>query len=502
MTLDLTQEATRNQVLRRADWRFLLPVARVTQSVCFADGLLAQAVSAISDRLVAPALDIVAQCDLAVAVEPDRATEQAAWSALRPGGWYYSERYALRAGSAAHLRQRLQQTGYADVRCYWPWPWPERSPAQFWLPLAAPHLVAYFLQQRALIGGRRQRAAFALRRIAWRAIDRVGLQRPICVVARKPGPALDVEIERGLEATFDRLLLTGGRHSQNKVVALVAAEHDGAPRAAVKMARVPEANAALHHEASILQAVQQRRPNLAGVPRVLFCREQDAALMLGESVLGGAPLDTRLHRENYRDLALAATTWLSALAGQVSPAPRTVWWSRLVEAPLAEFEAGFGMIVDRVQLERTRACLAQLTDLPLVCEQRDFSPWNVLIDAAGHWVVLDWESAEADGLPLCDLIYFLAYLTFFRDGAMESGRYRKSYRDLLNPQTTSGAIFAECQQRYAAQVLIDAAVFKPLRLLTWLLHARSEYRRLMASSSALQHSLFVGLWAEELAQCA
>src|SRR5436190_718658 len=98
-------------------------------------------------------------------------------------------------------------------------------------------------------------------------------------------------------------------------------------------------------------------------------------------------------------------------------------------------------------IRETRARLAALGDLPLVCEQRDFSPWNVLIAADGALVVLDWESAETEGLPGMDLIYFLAYLAFFLDGAMESGRFRESYRAALDPATFTGAVQAECLRR-------------------------------------------------------
>lgn len=526
MPVDLSLEASRNQVLRRADWRFLLPQVRPAQSICFANGLLAQAVSAISDRVVNVSHGLDGQCDLAVVVDPDRATMQSAWSALRPGGWCYSEWYSPLAGGVPRIRQRLQIAGFEDVQCYWPWPWPRRGSAQFWLPLEAPALVNYFLQQRALLTGFKRRATFAARQVAWRMIDRLGMQRPVCALACKPGPALAGEnnwpsylraqwANLGLGSTPDRLyrlLLTGGQHSLNKVVGLIAAARDAAPQVAVKMPRVPAANAALKHEATILQTVHQRRPNLPGIPRVLFCLEQGSAVVVGESVLSGVPLYTRLRagsgHDNYRSLAVAATDWLIELAGRPALSSKASWWQRLIESPLAEFEDHYSVLLEREQIDRTRASLRLLGDLALVCEQRDFSPWNVLIDADGKWIVLDWESAEADGLPAHDLIYFLAYLAFFRDGAMESGQYRESYRRLLDPQTSTGAVFAECLARYAAQVGIDPVALKPLRLLTWMLHTRSEYQRMAAESGgqptagALRQSLFISLWEEELAKSA
>jgi hypothetical protein len=161
-------------------------------------------------------------------------------------------------------------------------------------------------------------------------------------------------------------------------------------------------------------------------------------------------------------------------------------------------------VIDLAKVQATRAILATLCDLPLVCEQRDFSPWNVLLGNAGELVILDWESAEPCGLPLLDLIYFLTYLMFFLDGAMESQRFTESYRALLDPTTLTGRIVAECQQRYLTCVGLDASVVRPLRLLTWLIHSRSEYQRFAAEAAGapdpadLRRSLFVRLWEEEL----
>ena len=83
---DRPDEGTLNRRLRRADWRFLLPDPRPVRSICFADGLLGQAVAAISDQVIEPTLHSIGDCDLAVARNPDPQTLQAAWTALRPGG--------------------------------------------------------------------------------------------------------------------------------------------------------------------------------------------------------------------------------------------------------------------------------------------------------------------------------------------------------------------------------------------------------------------------------
>jgi hypothetical protein len=301
------------------------------------------------------------------------------------------------------------------------------------------------------------------------------------------------------------LLLTGGHRSINKVVGLVFAAREAKPRLAVKMPRVVEAIPALYQEAANLSAVHSARPGgFPGVPRVLFCERQGESLVLGETVLTGLPLFTQLKRANYRELALKATDWLVDLAGQPELEPRSAWWDRLVEPALQEFNESFGSILSQGSLQKARDILAGLGPLPVMCEHRDFSPWNVMLADDGELVVLDWEGAELHGLPAMDLIYFLTYLAFFLDNALDSDFLKESYQAVLDPTTFTGQVFSECTARYASRIGLDPSTLRPLRVLTWIFHSRSEYHHFTADMAEkpgdklLKRSLFVRLWEAEL----
>jgi hypothetical protein len=106
-----------------------------------------------------------------------------------------------------------------------------------------------------------------------------------------------------------------------------------------------------------------------------------------------------------------------------------------------------------------------------------------------------------------DLLYFLAHLGFYLHGAYRSGRYREAYRASLNPATLMGAIRVEALARYQQRLGLDPALMAPLRLFVWLVHARSEYQRLVADAPTptvdperLRQAGFVALWAAELSQ--
>lgn len=525
---DNKQEAVRNRLLRRVDWRFLLPNPQPGRTICFADGLLDQAVASIAGKESQGDGEQFGAHDLVVATNPDRATLQTAWAALRPGGVCYTEWQRPLVGGPQEVRRRLEAAGFDGVTCYWPWPRPTHGNALFWLPLEAPGALHHFLANRAPVRSAARRLARALYQLAWRAGLQLRFVFPICAIAHKPRLATgdqditdDVALLNWIRAHWgdwglgDRpadlswLLLTGGAQSINKVVGLLFADEEREPRLVVKWPRVPESIPALEREVRTLRALHALQPaGIRGIPRLLFCRRTGDSLAVGETALTGVPLWALLRRENFRTFALQATDWLAKLAMPQCPQPRHLWWDRLVAPVLADFERHFGAVIELQWLQETCAILATLDKLPLVCEQRDFSPWNLLVDADGELVVLDWESAELAGLPALDLLYFLAYLAIFLEGTMNTLRAVESYRAILDPQTFTGGIVAECLARYVEQTGLDPQLLRPLRLLLWLIHSRSEYEHFVReaggepSTELLQGSLFLRFWEEELKNCA
>jgi hypothetical protein len=299
------------------------------------------------------------------------------------------------------------------------------------------------------------------------------------------------------------VLLTGGRRSINKVVGLVFADREQTPRLAVKFARSVSEEGPLRREAATLQMLERARPGLEGVPRILFLEQRCGRLALGESAVHGRRLLERLTRENFPDLAAQVTTWLVELAGTERARPPALWRSRLVEEPRRKFEETFDESGSG-DFERARSILSQLGQLPLVCEHRDCSPWNILVTDEGRLAFLDWESSEPNGLPALDLIYFLTQASFLLEGALDSGHVREAYARMLDPTTFTGTVVRRCEERYCERLDLDSSVIRPLRLLCWIVHSRSDYRHLELETaappdqSALRSSLFLSLWQEEL----
>jgi Phosphotransferase enzyme family len=489
-------ERERNTLLRRVDWRFLLRQEGEPRALVPGDGDLARAVAFVSEPAAGQPPDLVAL------VNPGRREIEAAAAQLAPGGTLYVELYRPQLGGRARLTRQLEAAGLEDVCWYWPWPSPSRGPA-FWLPLDSPEALAFFL-------GQRRRAPTVSRRLlaaVWPWVLRLRVLVPLCVVAQKPGGLADA-VERAVRrhatgGAASWILLSGGRRSINKVIGLPIVRPASRPQLVVKFARSAAEEKSLLREARVLRLVANSRPQLTGVPRVLFLERRCGRLGLGETALEGEPLLSRLNRKTFDPLCNAVTEWLIGLAGRGEPHPQPAWRCRLVDEPLALFAQNYAPVVSPDELGSARAALSSLDALPLVCEQRDCAPWNVLL--AGDQVsVADWESAEPSGLPALDLVYFLTNAALLIAGVLDRGPVAKWYADALDPRSAAGRTVARCEALYCERVGIEPGLLPVLRLLCWTIHARSEYRRFEGDVAAeptagsLETGLFLELWRTEL----
>jgi hypothetical protein len=315
-------------------------------------------------------------------------------------------------------------------------------------------------------------------------------------LARLPGE------EEAWDGERSPMLLTGGHRSINKVVALEFASGCTRPLSAVKFARVPEAEAGLEREAVVLAQLGEERPWVEGIPsfrgRVRCC----GRLGVAEGAIEGDSMLGRLTSKSFPEMARRVTDLLIEIAGTGSAAGPEV--RTTVAEHLGLFESRFGFALTGEQLAALRSTVEQVADLPVVCEHRDCSPWNLVLASRDRAALLDWESAEPEGLPGLDLTYFLANAAFVLDGALENATTRASYRHLLDPATSYGKIAARESARYCEALDLDQALLPSLRRLCWMIHCRSDYEHLRLEAAAepapedLRGAPFLELLLEEL----
>lgn len=518
-------EVELNRLLRRIDWRFLLPGGNVGRIVYSrADARLLSALRLMCEHVSHLSDASPPSADLAVLVDPDEGTLCAARSALREDGTCYIEWNSLSGGTLRVIRKKLENAGFYEAVCYWAWPIPRKSAPRFWVPLDSRAAQAHFLATRPIRHGLRNSVRRA-QRFAWRLAFRYGARVPVCAVARKrprsPGTAtwdgMNLELAEHLKVAWvsdlkqptrpDRLswvLLTGGTASFNKLVGLVHAADEARPRVAVKLARSTTAEDGLRAEARALELLASRRPTLHGVPRLLFCRRLSFGLALAESAVRGRPLGELVTRTGLRDVALTATDWFSDLADRPRLVPRIDWSSRLIDPILDAFDGLPGPAIVPDLIARTRTLFAVLPDLPLTISHGDAGPTNVLMDEARRISVIDWEDCEPLGLPVGDLIVLLTYLIFHVEDPWKTGRFRQVYRATLDPTSEYGRLRLECLRRYADHIGLDASTTAPLAVVPWMQRSLREHQGMLDASlgsegrEAFRRGLYVSLWEEEL----
>jgi len=478
------REPERNAQLRQVDWRFLLRRQDPPRVIDLAPGRDSDALRLVSDPAGPGEAEVV------VAGFPTRSSVRLVRDALAPGGEVVCRWWSPRLAGPRRAKRRLQRAGFADVRIYWPGPQPSRTP-QFWLPLDSREAITHMLTKRPA----KTAVDTGLRRI-WGWAARVGALAPVYVIARLPGDGGE-----GAEGDRSPMLLTGGHRSINKVVGLEFEPGSLRPPAATKFARVPEAEEGLEREATVLAHLAEARPEVEGVPDFRERLRRSGREGVAEGAINGDSMLDRLTPKSFPEMARRVTDLLIELAGDGAEAggERTT-----LDEHLEFFEAHFGPALGPNQLEALRSAVGAVAGLPVVCEHRDCSPWNLVLAARDLPALLDWESAELHGLPGLDLVYFLANAAFVLDKALEDGSTRDSYQRLLDPSTPYGAVAAAETARYCEALGLDPALVPALRRLCWMVHCRSDHDHLRLAAAGepsiedLRQAPFLGLLLEEL----
>jgi len=244
---------------------------------------------------------------------------------------------------------------------------------------------------------------------------------------------------------------------------------------------------------------------MPGVPRVRFRHALHGRPVIGESALVGTPIAALLTAREYPRLAGRVTDWLYALAQPALAEPRETAWESLLSPTLDRFATEFGPVLDPAGVRRAREMLGGLGALPVVCEQRDCSPWNVFEGPEGI-VVLDWESAEPRGLPAMDLVYFATHAAYYLERAWNTGRYEAAHAAAWSRDTSIGRANHASAERYFDRLELDLALLRPIRIFAWMLHAHSDWVHLRddaggpPTADRLATSRFFRLYKAELSE--
>src|SRR5689334_525051 len=129
--LEALPEAKRNHLLRRSDWRYLLPDAAPALALCLG-GTELWACCEVIAREVHDAPKKGVRYDLVVAENPSGRELKRMAAAMSPSGACYTEWTRVAPLGPARLRGRLAAAGFRDAATYRPWP--SLAPCRAWVP--------------------------------------------------------------------------------------------------------------------------------------------------------------------------------------------------------------------------------------------------------------------------------------------------------------------------------------------------------------------------------
>src|SRR3982751_5149187 len=129
--LEALPEPKRNRLLRRSDWRYLLPNAAPQRALCLRSTELWASCELIAQEVHdAPKRGV--RYDLVVAENPSRRELRRMAAAMSPSGACYTEWTRVAPLGPSRLHRRLAAAGFRDTTTYRPWP--SLSPCRAWVP--------------------------------------------------------------------------------------------------------------------------------------------------------------------------------------------------------------------------------------------------------------------------------------------------------------------------------------------------------------------------------
>jgi hypothetical protein len=283
----------------------------------------------------------------------------------------------------------------------------------------------------------------------------------------------------GLDLSGWRCALSAtGDYNTQKVLLLLTPPDQGRPTVIVKLTRDATVVPRLETERDALRDLEAMGLAADGrVPRVLFAGRHAGLAVVGEAVVEGRPFDRA--SETAAPAVEDAAAWLTELGARSARPAAAVDVAGAMDALLARFVSLCRP--DDALVERLRAAVEAIRGsgepFPLVFQHGDPGTWNLLVREDGSAVVLDWENADAAGMPLWDLFYLLrshAVGTGHRSGTRR--RMHAIERYLFDASPLSDLVVGSVHA-YADRLGIGRALIEPLFHLCWMHQALKEATR-------------------------
>jgi hypothetical protein len=269
-------------------------------------------------------------------------------------------------------------------------------------------------------------------------------------------------------------LVLGQGDALQRAVFLVFDGEGAAPTLAVKVARVagPVGADAMVRDRRALELVHEAAPLAASrVPRLLGTAEAAGHAVSVETAAVGRPLNHLLVEGTAPAGRLRVVESIAEWVLSLAEETRT---DGAIEGELVRI--GREVIPRWHDVGASERLLEGLDAVPAVLQHNDLGSWNIL--ATEHeFVVADWESAAPAGLPLWDLLYFLADALVLLDGARPVGHRVDATLALFRGDHPESPRLFRWVHEGAERSAVPLALVGSVVTLAWLHHALSHHDR-------------------------
>ena len=512
MIKEKNTEESISVTLARADWRFLLSNMMPQKCIISGEGHLQSAVRMISETTSkASHNDKYNNYDLAIAVEPNYKKLHEMYKALKPGGCAYFEWNLKPILKLKSIERSLKLTGFQNINFYLPDPNPNDSATKLWIPLNAPNVISYSLNnfyKHLHFPLAKNLLDFAINRLRINPImffpwllSSNPLRAIVVSIANKPPDKTNREIInlKNYGSILDvvdesqTLLSIEGEDIDNKAILFVFPKNQQEPLFVVKIPKIKRYEYLLENEGKTLRTLER---SIDGIPKVLFVDNSTGLLSIGETFLHGSPLSKLITRNNFRHFAVKVTLWLINLAKETQRIDYPVM--QKYHTMLSEFATSFGSLVNKEMIDKSEKALNSLNLRHSVCEHGDLAPQNILIDSKGKIGVIDWEDSNLIGLPAVDLIFFLILANFHMENAWETGKFLKVYGNIFDPSTLAGEVYEECTNLYKNEIGIEHTNLRAFHIIAFISWLHIRIRNFIEHPTDLINNTYFRLWKEEL----
>lgn len=298
--------------------------------------------------------------------------------------------------------------------------------------------------------------------------------RYLCEIAHAAGVAIDRQ-RWGLSAR--------GEYSSRKVLVFLFERAEERPQYIVKMTRDPALNLRLENEYRALRRLADTGiGDDQTLPQAVFFGQHNRLAIVGESIIDGVPFEQRSSGAPSCPYMRNAADWLTDLG--VATVERAVATPPQAAAALRTLYERFAQIYPLTPAER-RFLTEQLDALatsssafPLVFQHGDPGTWNIWVTPSDRTAFLDWEAAEARGMPLWDLFYFIRTYGAWAGRATNTGDVAKGFAEQFLSASPFNILLAEVTARYCERLDLAPDLIEPLFYTCWMHRGLKEATRL------------------------